>query len=200
MSVKMIPVEENISEGQLDGQIGFSDEQLGFESDSSEDSFENLSEVGQLSDLQEESDGDQLYQNEFFIAMKKIPTVTNQEHRAAFKGPGKQVVFYDTPQLAAARMLYVSMLAPFRPEKPLTGPISLRVYWCFAATKKHPAGTWKTSKPDTDNMQKLFKDCMTKVGFWKDDAQVVMELVAKRYDQFEGIYVRVQQIPEDLMS
>ena len=31
----------------------------------------------------------------------------------------------------------------------------------------------EVTKPDTDNLQKLLKDCMTKCGFWKDDAQVV---------------------------
>ena len=25
---------------------------------------------------------------------------------------------------------------------------------------------WKTSKPDTDNLIKMLKDCMTRTGYW----------------------------------
>ena len=32
-------------------------------------------------------------------------------------------------------------------------------------------GEYRTTKPDTDNLQKLLKDCMTATGFWTDDAQ-----------------------------
>ena len=126
--------------------------------------------------------------------MKKIPSVTHQEHRVISQGPGKKAIFYDPPELAEARAKYVSLLAPYKPLRPAEGPIVLKVYWCYAATRSHPAGTWKTSKPDTDNLIKLFKDCMTRVGFWKDDAQVVMEATGKRYDQIEGVYVRIYEI------
>ena len=135
--------------------------------------------------------------SEFFLAMKKIPSVTHQEHRVISQGPSKRAIFYDSPELAEARAKYVSLLAPFKPNVPAKGPVLLKIYWCYAASKKHPAGTWKTSKPDTDNLVKLFKDCMTRVGFWKDDAQVVMEVTGKRYDQLEGVYVKVHEIGED---
>ena len=136
--------------------------------------------------------------SEFFLAMRKIPSVTNQEHRVITQGKGKKAIFYDTPELAEARAKYVSLLAPYRPERPAEGPVMLKVYWCYAASKSHPAGSWKVSRPDTDNMLKLFKDCMTRVGFWKDDAQVVLEVTGKRYDQIEGVCVMVHEMgPEE---
>ena len=139
-----------------------------------------------------------MLRTEFFIAMRKIPSVTHQEHRVISQGPGKKAIFYDPPELAEARAKYVSLLAPYKPAAPAKGPIMLKVYWCYAASKAHPVGSWKTSRPDTDNLIKLFKDCMTRVGVWKDDAQVVMEITGKRYDQIEGVYVKIYEIdPEE---
>lgn len=48
------------------------------------------------------------------------------------------------------------------------------------------------SKPDTDNLQKLLKDCMTAVGFWKDDALVASELCEKFWAQIPGIFIKIE--------
>ena len=51
------------------------------------------------------------------------------------------------------------------------------------------------TRPDTDNLQKLLKDCMTRCGFWKDDAQVVREIVEKRWsDEPTGIFVEIKSL------
>ncbi len=50
------------------------------------------------------------------------------------------------------------------------------------------------SKPDTDNLQKLLKDCMTAVGFWKDDAQVASEICEKFWAEVPGIYVCAEEL------
>ena len=48
------------------------------------------------------------------------------------------------------------------------------------------------TRPDTDNLQKLLKDCMTRTGFWRDDAQVCREDVTKRWSREKpGIRIRV---------
>jgi len=135
----------------------------------------------------------ELLKLEFFIPLKKIPSVTVQQRRVISQGKGKRALFIDTPEIANARMLYEAHLSQHKPKEPATGPISLKVYWCYQETKKHPAGSWKVSRPDTDNLEKMFKDCMTKVGFWKDDAQVVEETIGKGYEKYEGIYVKIEE-------
>ncbi len=46
---------------------------------------------------------------------------------------------------------------------------------------------------DTDNLQKMLKDCMTEVGFWNDDAQVVVEHVEKLWsDEPTGIAIEIE--------
>ena len=56
---------------------------------------------------------------------------------------------------------------------------------------KRKDGEYRVTKPDTDNLQKLLKDCMTTVGFWKDDAVVCREIVEKFWAEVPGIYIRV---------
>jgi len=70
-------------------------------------------------------------------------------------------------------------LAGHQPIASYEGPIRLYVKWCFPIKGKHRDGEWKTSRPDTDNLQKVLKDCMTKLSFWGDDAQVCSEVVEK---------------------
>lgn len=130
----------------------------------------------------------------FFIAMKP-PTATAQEKKVrTVKG---KTVFYDPPAVKDAREKLTANLAGHRPEKTMSGPVELRTLWLFPKGKAHRHGEWRITKPDTDNLQKLLKDCMTKVGFWHDDAQVVREIAEKRWsDEPSGIYIEINELPE----
>jgi len=120
------------------------------------------------------------------------PTVTAQEHKVRVVR-GKPM-FYDTPRLKEARSTFENLLRQQRPEAPLEGPVALTVDWHFP-TKSHKEGTYRVTRPDTDNLQKLLKDCMTRVGFWNDDAQVCREEVTKRWSrQKPGIHIKVVSI------
>lgn len=129
----------------------------------------------------------------FFMPMRP-PTVTAQERKVRVVS-GKPV-FYEPPEVREARALLVSALGQHRPESPRTGAISLTVAWLFPrGGTRHRNGEWRTTKPDTDNLQKLLKDCMTEVGFWKDDAQVCRELVLKYWaDDPTGICIKIESL------
>ena len=125
---------------------------------------------------------------EFFLEIEP-PTVTAQEHKVRVVHGRPQ--FYDTARLKAARSLFETLLLEHRPAEPLSGPIALTVEWRFA-TRSHKDGSWRVTRPDTDNLQKLLKDCMTRTGYWTDDAQVCREEVTKRWArQKPGILIRV---------
>lgn len=128
---------------------------------------------------------------EFFMPMKP-PTVTHQEKKVHVVN-GKPVM-YEPPQLRAARSKLTAHLARHRPDQPMTGALRLVVKWCYPFGDKQAPGTYKTTRPDTDNLQKLLKDCMTDVGFWKDDAQVASEIVEKFWATVPGIYICVQEL------
>lgn len=130
----------------------------------------------------------------FFMPMR-VPTVTYQERRiVAAKKKGERTQFFDTDALRAARELYCAHLAQHRPVKKLEGAVRLDVIFCFEALNGHHHGEYKITKPDTDNMIKLFKDCMTKTGYWKDDNQVADEHVSKRYCEVPGVLVEVEEL------
>lgn len=124
----------------------------------------------------------------------KIPTKTAQEKKLALRG-GRPVL-YTPPELRDIRARYVAALMPHRPKAPLEGPVKLYTAWIFPCSSRHPNGAYKTTRPDTDNLLKGFKDAMTEAGFWKDDAQVALELTYKRYGTDEGILVEVGALEE----
>ena len=130
---------------------------------------------------------------EFFMAMDP-PTVTAQEHKVMFRD-GKPI-FYDPPELKAARVKLMGYLARYKPRDPFTGGVELLVTWCFKPKSGTRPGTYRITKPDTDNLQKLLKDCMTRTKFWKDDALVCREIVEKYWSDVPGIFIRITPIKE----
>lgn len=119
------------------------------------------------------------------------PRVTHQQKKVAVvRGIPR---FYEPQRLREARQILMLSLCPHRPRNPMTGPLRLTVRWQFPRGR-HPDGTYKSTRPDTDNLQKLLKDCMTDVGFWTDDALVVSEHVEKLWSQRPGIFIRVEEI------
>lgn len=106
-------------------------------------------------------------------------------------------VFYEPQKVKVAKRLLMTALLMYRPESPVEGAVYLKVRWMFPKGKTHKAGTWRVTRPDTDNLQKMLKDCMTKVGFWHDDAQVVREVVEKVWaNEPGGLHIEIEQLPE----
>lgn len=128
---------------------------------------------------------------EFFMPMKNVPTCTHQEKQVRVVN-GKPV-FYEPAELKAARQKLTAYLAKHKPEEKMAGGLRLLVKWCFPRGT-HRDGEYRITRPDTDNLQKLLKDCMTQVGFWNDDAQVASEIVEKFWAEIPGIYIRVESV------
>ena len=127
---------------------------------------------------------------EFFMAMDP-PTCTHQEKQVAvIKG---KPVFYDPPEVKAAKQKLIGHLAKHRPKERYESGVRLLTTWCFPKGR-HRDGEYRITKPDTDNLQKLLKDCMTRVGFWRDDAQVASEVCEKFWAEVPGIYVCAEEV------
>ena len=118
------------------------------------------------------------------------PTVTHQQHRVTVKD-GKPR-FFDSPELAKARADICARLEQFTPDAPFEGPLALSVIWLFKDSRGREG--WRDTKPDTDNLEKLRKDCMTRMRFWIDDAQVVAEHVFKRWSTTPGILISISNL------
>lgn len=131
---------------------------------------------------------------EFFLPMIP-PTVTHQE-KSVHVVKGKPI-FYEPAELKAARAKLMAHLAKYVPPAPYTGPVQLVTKWLFPITGKHSDGEWKTTKPDTDNLIKMFKDCATELKYWTDDALVVSEVTEKFFAAKTGIYARIIELEEN---
>lgn len=129
---------------------------------------------------------------EFFVPMKKIPTVTHQEKQVSvIKGKPH---FYEPPELKAARSLITDHFGKFAPEKPFPGKVRLLVKYCYLAKGKHKNGEFKYTKPDLDNSMKLLQDCMTQLQFWKDDMYIVSLIAEKFWSEIPGIYIKIEDV------
>ena len=93
---------------------------------------------------------------------------------------------------------------PHLPAKPIYGPIGLTVAFRFSRPRSH-YGTGKnaarlkasaprhhTSKPDLDNLIKAVKDCLTTIGMWRDDSQVIHEISSKEYAVPPGVSISIE--------
>jgi Holliday junction resolvase RusA-like endonuclease len=128
----------------------------------------------------------------FFMFMNP-PTATAQERQVKIIH-GKPI-FYEPEQVKKAKLIIMDGLMGNVPKEPIAGPIKLTTLWCFPKGQKHKDKEWRVTKPDTDNLQKLLKDCMTKMRFWKDDAQVVHEEVGKVWSDYPaGILIRIETL------
>lgn len=121
------------------------------------------------------------------------PTVTAQESKVAIVR--NKPIIYKPEKIKQAKKEIIKHLMPFKPKEPLQGPVELKVVWLFPRGKRHKHFEWRTTRPDTDNLEKLLKDCMTEVGFWKDDALVVSETVYKIWsDEPTGISIELKAL------
>ena len=115
------------------------------------------------------------------------PTKTHQNKKIV--NIGKHAKLADTKELKLVISDYLTLLKPYQPARPLTGPVSLK-----SEPKKNRIGLIpKTTKPDWDNLAKTLQDVLTRLRFWEDDAQVYSASVDKWWGEEPQITITVQE-------
>jgi Holliday junction resolvase RusA-like endonuclease len=132
-------------------------------------------------------------QTEFFAPMIP-PTITDQMKRTGIRSDGS-IYKYQDAELKNAQATLEAHLAKHSPATPYTDGVRLITKWCFPRGM-HKDGEYRTTKPDTDNLQKMLKDVMTRLGFWKDDALVASDFCEKFWAEIPGIYIKIQPLSE----
>ena len=128
--------------------------------------------------------------------LKMIPPTATAQQKGE-RVVGGYIHHYKKKNVARAEAILRDALLPYVPAEPIVDkPIMLIVSWLFPypkSAKKHRPGwrRWKITRPDTDNLNKMLKDVMTDMGFWKDDALICMEYIQKLYSDEPGIIVSV---------
>ena len=96
---------------------------------------------------------------------------------------------------------FLDILKPYVPQKPLVRPLKAEIRWVYPFRKcehKNISGyKYCDKRPDIDNLLKLFLDCMTKSGFWVDDAQVADLRFVKLWGEMPYISVYLEELPID---
>lgn len=97
---------------------------------------------------------------------------------------------YDAKTAEGWKSCVAEAAKPHVPAVPLSGPLRLTLEFFMPRPKAHlrkngerkpGAPDWHTGKPDCDNLAKAVMDAMSILGFWQDDAQVVVLETSKSY-------------------
>jgi Holliday junction resolvase RusA-like endonuclease len=129
------------------------------------------------------------------------PEITAQHKGVSMRG-GKVHVFTKHEIKDLARV-YCLALAPHRPASPLKGPVRAFITFTFPWREREEAraksGGWlpRDTKPDCDNIVKLFADCLGTVGFFaKGDQQIADLRVLKGWGSRPGVRVRLSEMED----
>ena len=113
------------------------------------------------------------------INCDQIPKGTAQMKRYN----GRTQTYFKSSRLQQTEDFYLNELRTRAPKEPIHGAVSLTIDFDYFTPKKKERGRWKITRPDCDNLVKLLIDCMTKLGFWDDDAQISRLLITKQYSK-----------------
>jgi hypothetical protein len=146
---------------------------------------------------------------EMFLACEPFTATHHDKKIITFRvGSSTRASLADKPNLVAAKEGYDLLLNIWRIDEPLDGPLALTVGIVFpylAGLPKRDRGRVirRTTKPDCSNLVKTIEDRLaTKTNtkghpvrpFITEDARVSDLRVLKRFDEFPGIYIRIEQL------
>lgn len=119
---------------------------------------------------------------------------------------------YDAGTAEGWKSLVAISAKPVIPMTPLRDALSVQMKFSIRRPKGHftPNGAVKSSSPsyptnkmDCDNLAKAVMDCLTQIGMWVDDGQIIKLSVDKAYScdaQKSGVLVFIQTIPDDTFA
>lgn len=138
----------------------------------------------------------------FFLPCEPPKSTGNNTKRIKFSQKLNRPIFFKSAKTKENEAFY-DKFKQFVPSVPLSGPIKVGVVFIFPynksdlATKNKRAELarnpylWHTSKPDADNILKTMFDCMTRLGFWEDDKNIVTLHVCKLRSAKTGILMEI---------
>lgn len=94
------------------------------------------------------------------------------------------------------------LLLPHRPTWPLEGPLKMAVTWIYPWRKSETEKNKKQlilacdTRPDIDNLFKMLGDVMTRLGFYRDDAQITELVFCKYWSQKPGILIQIKEMEQ----
>jgi Holliday junction resolvase RusA-like endonuclease len=136
----------------------------------------------------------------FFIPI--IPTAQARGRAGINRASGHAMIYPHKKQYRNQDDL-IALMSQYAPKNPMEGPLKLCLdIWLPVpaswSKKKRAAAInndiWPAKRPDLDNYLKQVMDCMTKLGFWKDDSQVCITSARKCYWETPGWNISLEII------
>lgn len=112
-----------------------------------------------------------------------------------------KLTFFENGAVKDAREQLQALLARHAPGVPVAPPIEVTIVWTFYWNKgelarrkkgKLPAWVPMVVAPDGDNLAKMAKDVLTKLGYWRDDAHASAEHFIRGKGDRPGIHLIVR--------
>lgn len=135
------------------------------------------------------------------------PTATSQQknvrvlHREKIVKGQKTMqhvpIFFDPAHVEKAKQMLAAQFAKYRPGMKYQGPVYLRLLFLFQHPGSHKKALRETTiakhtRPDLDNLQKLFIDAISPL-FFEDDNQVAEITAGKYWSPTPGISLEIWQ-------
>lgn len=88
------------------------------------------------------------------------------------------------------------LISTCKPDKPFSNDCFISISFYFpplqsASKTTKDKRTFKTTRPDLDNLEKSVLDCLVRTGFLVDDSIVCQKFSQKFYDKNYGIQINI---------
>jgi crossover junction endodeoxyribonuclease RusA len=124
--------------------------------------------------------------------------------RARAFSRGGRARMYDPGTAEAWKSAIAAHVRNCLPEIPHQCPLKVHMEFRFLRPKNHYSSKGEltksaresklhhTQKPDFDNLEKAVSDCLTELGFWRDDTQVVEWSGLKKWvSRMPGMFLKI---------
>jgi Holliday junction resolvase RusA-like endonuclease len=140
------------------------------------------------------------------FSVRGIPKAQPRPKAFARNIGGKMMARVYDPGTAEAWKATIALAARDHiPTLPIIGAVKLEVQFWLPRPEGHFRGNrdlkpsaphYHLTKPDCDNLVKAVMDCLTILGFWHDDKQVVEQHVIKDYGPCPGAEIVIKPLED----
>lgn len=130
------------------------------------------------------------------IKLDKIPSGTKQQRGTTIING--RAISYPKKSLEHARAVYAYAFSKLKkPSEPFKGPCKLTIAFIYGTTdKKKIRLHWKDTKPDYDNLAKVFTDALKNNGYIIDDNQISTATVSKWWEAESKILFELEELTD----
>jgi Holliday junction resolvase RusA-like endonuclease len=140
--------------------------------------------------------------NAILLNVNIVPTTaTHQSSLRVLKGRGGKFFIgkYKKSKLKDWIEEFKLKIKSSKPAAPLDGPIEAKLEFYFPYPKstsktKCQTESWKTTRPDLDNMEKMILDTLTDEGFLTDDSIICHKYSIKKLSDKPRIFIHLKKI------